>query len=286
MRATLFLFFMCFSTFFVNVCYAAETETMTFYMNSSVHEVHNLTAYQLIQELNNNATSHIILFSATSPFYLGIRVWCRSKAGTETELTNGTLVAQASIGFGQSGIKSADWVAPERTWFLGDILVVKVYYRHVGTDWALLDTFSTEPLLFQSLCTTKWKVYYCMSRNFTHSIFYFGSATYPSRIENVKMEQPNVFQKMLHYLDIGDFVGFLVSPYHSLFGELTYALFVFPFAIVIYNKTRSLEYLTLFFVIIGSVGSVFNVFVPSMASGLVYIILALGIAGILYSLFR
>ena len=122
---------------------------------------------------------------------LGIRVWKRSSAGVETELTSGTPVAVITKTMHTEGIDSATWDCPYTELVSGDSVVVRVYMKpnYGSWTWQLEETFQTEDLGPGHLDAVTWTVYYYWKFYYTadyyyHWRFYFGDSSHDSRITN------------------------------------------------------------------------------------------------------
>ena len=170
----------------------------TRYMRSDQQTVNGLLAYilgtaQTISYLTNTQTVE------DSQYYVvtwGIRVWKRNSAGTETEITAGTPVAQVSRSTSAEGIQSNTWACPLTALNSTDAIVVRVYINIGGFGWTEQASFITEQLEASQLDSVTWTVYYYTYRSqyagspklglpaYTRGRFYWGSSTYNSRIEN------------------------------------------------------------------------------------------------------
>jgi len=116
--------------------------------------------------------------------YIGIRVWKRNNAGTETEITDGSPHAIAAVP-SSSGIVFAYWSCPQTSLATTDAIVVRVYASD-GSTWVLLDTWVTEQLGATQLDGVQWTVYYyiyVVSKTGVYN-FRFDTTTYNSRITN------------------------------------------------------------------------------------------------------
>lgn len=167
------------------VCATTETR----YMRSDQHTVNGLTAYRLDLTQSDSWIGRTLHHSASySVPNIGIRVWKRQADGTETEITSGTPVAQATMGQTLT-YYSATWDCPETSLADTDAIVVRVYGRTAGNTWSLLETFTTEQLDATQLDSATWTIYYfgdCIYNfYFGYYIlhFYFGSSDRSSRIE-------------------------------------------------------------------------------------------------------
>jgi hypothetical protein len=122
--------------------------------------------------------------------YVGIRVWKRSADGVETEITGGSAVARVLPPLSATpALRSATWNCPQTSLASTDAIVVRVYMCTAdGNVATLLAEFITEQLGAGSLDATVWTVYYYVCRAIVETevvtSFYFGSSSYPSRIEN------------------------------------------------------------------------------------------------------
>ena len=174
------------------------TETQTRYFRSDDHTVNGLTAKKLLtsQSGTSGVCSRDSGTGYNSDVKFGIRVWKRSSGGTETEITDGTPVAQVTIlksAGNWQGIKNASWDCPETSLGSDDSIVVRVYV-HPGDSWKECATWSTEDLNATKLKASTWEVYYYVRRyynsdyEYTRGYFYYDTSTYNSRITNFKIE--------------------------------------------------------------------------------------------------
>jgi hypothetical protein len=124
---------------------------------------------------------------------IGIRVWKRSVGGVDTEITNGTQVAQVLLNTSSFGIMvNATWTCPSTPLNVTDVIYVIVYGKF-GTDaWAMFGSYKwgTAQLGATNLDAATWTVYYQIAlyystdSNNTWHEFNFGSSSWNSRIEN------------------------------------------------------------------------------------------------------
>jgi len=85
------------------------------------------------------------------------------------------------------------------------------------------------------------------------------------------------------YLRIGDLVGFIIAVYTSLIGQVFYGLILLIITVPLYIRTQSIMYCSILWIVINSI---LVVMVPTPGFNLAYVLLAAGIAGILFELFR
>jgi len=162
------------------------------YMRSDQHTVNNATMYKFME--NHTQTSKSVSSSVTDPeneayCYWGVRVWKRSSAGTETELTSGSPVAVVSRTSSGSGLQSATWACPDTNLSVTNCLVVRVYYKFDWTNYTQCSQFITAQLNATTLVANTWTVYYYTQRSYnagSHKtyMYYYWDNNYNSRTEN------------------------------------------------------------------------------------------------------
>jgi len=160
------------------------------YMRSDTHTINGLQAYKLNTSQTASYLETNVTETESNTVYWGIRVWKRNSAGTETEVTSGTPVAQVSRSTSGYGIQSATWNCPNTTLASTDSIVVRVYCMNSG-NWILQATFTTKRLNAQTADPATWHVYYWTKRNYisgglgkTIGYFRWGTPTYNSRTED------------------------------------------------------------------------------------------------------
>jgi len=181
-------------------------------MRSDTQTINGLNAYQLSTTSSSSALSTTVGTdpaghpgNANGTVYWGVRVWRRNSAGSETEITAGTPVAQVTRTSG-SGIQSATWTPAATTLAITDSIIVRVYIRVVtsneDTGWlqgGTLANFSTEQLGSIRLDAQQWTIYYNTSyytlgspppSRYTSGTFYWGASSTDSRITNFTRSVP------------------------------------------------------------------------------------------------
>jgi len=164
------------------------------YMRGDTHTVNGLATYFLGATQSATSQSYSRSGSGGLWVYYGTRVWKRSSAGVETEITAGTPVAVVSSSAPFTGIKSATWACPQKSLEKTDAIVVRVYLQ-IASVWYLAATFITERLNATQLNPATWRIYYYIkviynpTLRVTTGYFYWGTTTYNSRIENFAYTQ-------------------------------------------------------------------------------------------------
>ena len=115
--------------------------------------------------------------------YAGIRVYKRSFAGVETEITG----AVSAIVYGSAtGLQSATWTPPVTSLATTDSIVIKLYAATTTPPATLRTTFTTEQLGATRLDASQWTVSYFMRRAGNPqggSSVLWGTSTYDSRVD-------------------------------------------------------------------------------------------------------
>jgi hypothetical protein len=130
----------------------------------------------------------------------GIRVWRRTPAGVETEITPGTPVAIVERLEPGDDYQEATWTFPGENFSENDSLVVRIYFqkRPYGGEswenWQEIATYSTPRLILTTLRASTWRViYYTFLRNgedqggdlYYTVCLYIGVIYHNTRIENI-----------------------------------------------------------------------------------------------------
>jgi hypothetical protein len=173
--------------------------------------VNGLTAYPL-RNTNTDTTNNVGLAAdGNLAVTWGHRVWKRSSAGVETEITSGTPVAQCSKAVGDTSLTemTATW---DILWAISiaatDAIVDRLYIKFGTGSWQLLMESITEQLGGKSLDPATWtfKCWYqreYISGTMTRGRMYFASNTYNSRILNFKWTPVPVVKKQIMKMDLG-----------------------------------------------------------------------------------
>lgn len=86
----------------------------------------------------------------------------------------------------------------------------------------------------------------------------------------------------IQYLMQGDLLGFIIACYTSPMGMGFYGYLLAMFSIIFYNRTRSIGFISIMWLVLGGV----FISLTWMFSPLAVILVTLGIVGIIYSLFE
>jgi murein tripeptide amidase MpaA len=167
-----------------------NSTSFTKYMTHLTQTVNGLNAYRLenasmLVQASTSFTSN----SATTQ-YTGMRVYRRSSAGVETEITSG-VSAIVSRSVNGNGLQSVGWFCPGADLSPGDSIVVKVYQATVNPPTTLWATFTTGQIGYGRMDQETWTIYYYTSRTTSGTTatnrFYWGDGTYNSRIINMRL---------------------------------------------------------------------------------------------------
>jgi hypothetical protein len=166
-----------------SIIYGSPT-TETRYLRGVANEatVNGLTSYSL--DTAQSATSGNWGPGNNLAIYLGMRVYKRTSAGVETEISSG-LVATVSRTAAGSGFQTATWTPPQTILGTGDSIVIKVYGDTTANPTTLRATFTTTAMGPISLDSNQWTVQYWtrVAGQPNGSDWYWGTTTYDNHIE-------------------------------------------------------------------------------------------------------
>jgi hypothetical protein len=146
--------------------------------------VNGLTSYSLSTVQSSTQQTYQIV-AARQNVWAGIRVWSRTSAGTETEITSGAAVAIAGPpGNNVQGMFAATWNCPGAILATTDSIVVRIYGGTANPPATLAATFTTDALGATQLDAVQWTVNYYMGQLNGNSFVAWGDATYNTNIAN------------------------------------------------------------------------------------------------------
>jgi len=97
------------------------------------------------------------------------------------------------------------------------------------------------------------------------------------------MKEQIVMNLIDQYLRNGDLVGFIIAVYTSLIGQVFYGIMMVIVTVPLYVRTQSVMYCSILWV---TVSGLLSALIPTAGFNISYVLLAAGIAGILFELFR
>jgi hypothetical protein len=175
-----------------------------YFRQTTTWVVNGLTAFKLQTTNSTSGTGAYSSATGNLSIYWGIRVWKRVAAGTETEITAGTPVAQVSRSEFGYGEQSETWACPLTVLVSTDAIVARIYYKMGGGDWTLCAEWISEQLGAVSLDAATWTVTYRTTRyeydeenDRTSGYVLWGQATWNSRIANFTLTTTVTYYKTL-----------------------------------------------------------------------------------------
>jgi hypothetical protein len=91
---------------------------------------------------------------------------------------------------------------------------------------------------------------------------------------------------MLYQMQNGNFIGFITFPWTVMIGNVFYAILLLGVCMTLYIRNRSLVPILVLFIIFGGVGGILNLMIGELGAGLVWFILLMALAGLLYKVAR
>jgi hypothetical protein len=171
---------------------ATITQARYFRGLTGENTVNTLTSNSLGTAQSSASSYYQTSVSLATSTYAGIRVWKRTSAGVETEITAGTAVATVSRTTTTQGLMTGTAYTPTATALAaGDSIVIRLYVATsiVGlTATALRANFTTEPLGPGTLSASAWTVSYYVRRGtgqlngLSGSYVAWGMSTFNSNI--------------------------------------------------------------------------------------------------------
>lgn len=277
--AVALLLFISLAFFRLPVCMADVTVTW-FFRTDYLLKTKNTNVVTIISVERESATQYYT-------GYLGVRVYVN-----ETEITK-DVSAVVSRSYAGSGWQTASLPISYSMLFGSNIVKVKIYMKLGEEDWIEKAEFVSDQLFYASINGVwTFRFYTSLSITYFEGIytttlrFYFGSSSYPSRIEGISLKEPTIYDWMFYNLRTGNFIGFIATPYVNLVGSLFYGLMVLLFCMPLYIRYRNITVILFVMVLLGGAGGMVSLLIPESGLGLAWLIFVLGLAGLLYKVFR
>jgi hypothetical protein len=266
------------------------TSSTVWYMRYDTHTVNTVVGYVLNETESAAQTliSESIVGNVSA--YFGWRVWHVDSQGGQTELTN-DYVWSWRVGDGE-GVQNILWNAPTRSLRVGfdaikTILYVK--FTDVGPPIAKA-IFVSDLLIKKTLVGTEWAFQTYTQKSFsggsTVATVYWGASANETSIAGIQFVDPNIYEKVNYNLAKGDLVTAVTVPYTDRIGNLFYGLVMLMVCVPLYNRYKSLTPILILFIIFGGATGIFSLLTPIPALGLAWVFMLLGLAGLLYKVFR
>lgn len=278
--------------FFVSIMPThATTTTVTWYHRSDTHTVNGVTGYIINSTLSSTTKNVSLSLAGDSTVTWGWRVWQVKTDESTVELTSGSPVATVNRAVDGEGFQTNTWTAPSRSLQIGfDALEIVLYMKIGAGDWQSRAVFVSSRLVEKTVSGVTWTFYQYTNRSYsggtTTGYFIFGSSTRNSRIEGIGFGEADVYETMNYKLQSGDLIGFVLYPYVNLIGNLFYGLVMLMLCVPLYNRYHSLTPILVLMILFGGASGVFTLLIPLAGFGITWIFMLLGLAGLLYKVFR
>jgi hypothetical protein len=268
------------------------------YFHSDTHTINGQLGNVANETQSNTiASASMSLLESGTPLTgsCGWRVWISHYDNSSTELTSGTPVATVTRTANGTGLQSGTW-KPDLT-SLGWVDICSfnlkiIFYMKLDGTWTAKASFVTSALPYRKIKNETWtlycytnftQVYYELLDNYNaYLTVYWGTPTYDTRITNMKFEDARTWERSYRELRDGNFIGFLTTPYTALIGPLFYCGIMLIVCVPIYVRTQSVTPILILFILFGGAGGMFDLLVPALGFDFAWIILMLGLAGLLY----
>ena len=268
----------------------AETETLFFYYYPTTLEVNNVTGFAIYSSPPNSEASQEVSTSGSHSVSWGARVWL-VYSSTSYELTSGSPVLIGTLTGENSTLMSAEFTFAERSLKFGyGALEVVLYQRWDAGEWSPVIVCISDYLYYTKLLESDATFYLYADRTesggSTISTASWGTSTFNSGIQDLTFKVARGFDWQQYYLDQGNLLSFLTSPYTAYLGNGIYAIVLFGVGAAIYIRYRNFAVITLLIVLLGGVGGVINLVVGEVFMGAVWIVAAFGLALVYWRVFR
>jgi len=168
-----------------------------YYLQKDFHTINGLEARKLLPQAGTSVDVVAYEKNGNNECWIGFRAWIRHEDESETELTDGDVCAVHKVSLSTIHELVAPHLITQTLIEPTDALVIKVYARQTDDpDWTELDTWISNQLPDRiGFATSNWNFHYFVQRTYTMEtnktklFFYFGNATYSSRVNYIRFQQ-------------------------------------------------------------------------------------------------
>lgn len=267
------------------------------YFRSDEYTTFEQTAYGLDSSpyWEEDVDPYFMVDPASATAALGFRFWLISDDAS-TELTSGTPEAVSIFTEAQTSEEALTvyWTCENTAVVMGyEALKMTVYYSaDLGENWAALGSFVTKPLVTNWLVSSTWEItefIYFMPESFFvfdfgEEVAYYTGASFG--ISNVQIAEPETHELMMYKLSNMDLLGFILTPYVAIFGAFFYAILLVAILGAYYIWYHKASMVLFMLVLFGSAGGFVFVLLPTPANILVWVLMAVALAVLMFKVIR
>lgn len=225
----------------------------------------------------------------------GVRIYIVSASGVTSELTSGVqtigilLVGETAT---NTLIQTDIDIATTTISFRQTSLAFYYYIKFNAGSWVPKAVFTTESLDYKRILAATWTVNLYVSRSESGGVtvggFSWGSSSSLSGVEGLLFKDATPTDWQQYYLNQHNFAMFLLIPYTLVAGNVFYGIILVAIGGTLFIRYRTLGMAALFLIIIlGCIGGgAANIIFGEILTGVLWIILAFGLAVLYWRAFR
>jgi hypothetical protein len=269
----------------------AGVSPANFYFLSYTHTVNNVTGYGASRQSGWTSQSAHQTFSGNGTVTFAFQAWLiHSDSEPNEPLIGDQPTAVLIRTVDGEGMQNASVAALDKSLVIGmNAIEIVVYVNFNGGEYLRLATFVSDRLVERELVGGTWTfdLYTKVSSasNTTTATAYWGDQTYKSGIGSVYFIDPLPQEVALNSAMNGDFVSAILYPFTYIIGDIFYALIFIAVLGNLHLRYKRIEIIVIFFLLWGGSSGI-GLLIPVIAYRIIYIILLLGIAAVLYRVFR
>jgi len=231
-------------------------------------------------------------FGGATAVAVSYRVWLLLSNGDLVELTEGVPVAVTtfvpSVNGTFSGYVSGVWNCPAVPVLFGDEALYVVMYSAAadGINTVARAEFVSPVLMTNYIIDSSWVFTSWVDYNSTSFSVSWSGRRGSAGIGNVVIASASDFDLMFFKLINLDVVGFVLYPYVAVFGSFFYVLSLVGILGAYYIWHRKVSIVLFMLILFGSAGGLVFVFLPLPANLLVWALMAVAMAVLLFRVFR
>jgi hypothetical protein len=263
----------------------------TLYFRGDSWTINKITAYELRDSESSSGITITQTAIGNQIAYYGFAAYILHPDGSLTQFTGTTPNTLVTLSSNTSiSYKTGYCTMPQTSFALGfDALSITLYIKLGSGSWYAVGQYITQQIMSKQLLAQTWAFNLLVSDTITTSTtatLKFGG-DYKSSVSGVGFKVPYTQEIQVYYWQVGDLINAIFYGYFALFGQtLFFGILLFMGCSTMYVKYRNFAPILMLFILFGTTGGLVWAFIPGPALFVVWILLMVGFATLLFRVLR
>lgn len=269
------------------------TSMADYFFLGYTHSVLNVTGYATSEQAGWTYASAQQTFTGTGTVEYGFKAWVLHSDSSPPDYIVGSALSPDAVltrGSAGVGMQNASVYVSGHPLVIGlNALKISMYVRFDGGDWLVLATFVSDLLVQKAIVAGNWtfNMYTSVTTDGADTVAsaYWGDQTRLSGIGGVVFTDPLPQEIALYKGLTGDWIGMFLYPFVYIIGDIFYGIILLFVGGNLYLRHRRFEIILIMLVLWGSTSGI-GLLIPFEGFRIIYIIALIGIAALIYKVYR